>query len=346
MLEIILILAIAALLFVAPAVLIRWLARNEIFWIFTPANTFAIIVTHEDATGDGMSGAGNVVGALHGVDGKRLVKDDSDHLNWYFRLDEEDPDHQKFLFRTLGVQSMGNIFWKPRLNIDRRLRFAREEDKPKEELHTVTKVRPTKNVFYTGELSVVIKEADTLDKIGINFEIDFIFARKFPIRSVLRIADASAFLTSLVENIVNNMTSTREAEHYIGGPDVADNRRELVEEIEANDVFKTTIERELGLEITKVSLRDVTMEPKHRALLELRVTAEKKKEAEIIDADKEKQKQILKNDADADRIERVIKPAAQDDRTVAVRNAEAYENNKTVTTYAPGTSTMVSLGKH
>ncbi len=53
----------------------------------------------------------------------------------------------------------------------------------------------------------------------------------------------------------------------------------------------------------------------------------------------------FRNTGDADRVTRVIIPAARDERTVAVRVAEAYENNETVTTFAPGANTMIPLGK-
>ncbi|MEK7227449.1 MAG: SPFH domain-containing protein [Patescibacteria group bacterium] len=342
--EILITILLAVLFFVAPAVIVRELAKRDKLWIFTPANTFALIVTHEDESGDGMKGSGTVVDVLHGVSGQTLVKDnDPDPMNWHFEKIGEDPRHSAFLFRTLGIQSMGNPFWKPRVNVDRHLRFAQEGQK--EELRTVAKAYQTRNVFYTGDLTVKVKEADTFDLIGLNFEIDFVFARKFPVRSVLKLADASAFLTSLVENIVNNMTTSQTAEAYIGGPHAEANRKTMAERIENDVVLREVIEREIGFDIEKVSIRDVTMDPKYRALLELKVTAEKTKEAQLIDAEREKQKQILKNDADADRIARVIKPAAASPEMALVRWADAYENNKTMTTFAPGASTAIPLGK-
>jgi hypothetical protein len=275
-------------------------------------------------------------------------------MNWRFRKGE-DPEHDNLIFRKLGVQSMGNIFFKTRMNVDRRMRFAREGEEIKKDMkgearavtkevpHAVTKVNRTQHVFYSGELTVVIKEADTADKLGLDFEIDFVFERVFPVRSVLRLADSAAFLTSMVEKIVNNRTATKPAEAYIGGKAVEKNRQQLIHDIESDRIFSEKILNELGLDITAVSLRDVSMLPEQRRLLELAVRAEKEGDARVTAADRDMQAQMKRNSADADRIGRVVKPAAENNRTVRVREAEAYERNTTVTTYAPGASKMVPL---
>lgn len=354
MIELVSIGILAVVFFIGSALIIRALARKPFYWAFTPANTFALVVTEEDRSGDGMSGGGNVVDAIHAVPGKILDKSEPDQMKWEF-MDGEDPEHG-FLFRTLGVQSMGSIFYTTRVNLDKRLRFTREEkigDKKeaevrattREELHVITKINKTRNVFFTGELTVVIKEADTADKLGLNFEIDFIFARRFPIRSVLRLADSAAFLTSLVEKVVNNTTVSKPAEAYIGGKDSKRNRSRLISIIESDQDFRQKILNEIGLEITAVSLRDVSMLDDQRRLLQQKITAEKTAEARVITAGGERDAQIARNTGDADRIARVIIPAARDERTVAVRKAEAYENNKTVTAYAPGTGVMLPLNK-
>ena len=337
MLELLLIIVVAAVLFIGPALIIRALARRPFYWTFTPANTFALIVTEEDESGDGMSGGGNVVNVLHAVPGQVLEKNDPDTMKWEFK-DGEDPDHG-FLFRTLGVQSMGNIFYTTRVNLDRRLRFAREKEK--EELHAVTKVNKTRNVFYTGELTVVIKEADTADKLGLNFEIDFIFARKFPVRSVLRLADSAAFLTSLVEKIINNATVLKPAEDYIGGVDVQTNRENLIRLIKEDPDFNEEIPREIGLKITSVSLRDISMTPIQRGFLEMKVKAEKEGDAKVITAERERDAQIARNTGDADRVERVIKEIARDPLSVSARWADAHERNGTLTTVVYGGSNAV-----
>jgi len=374
---ILVILVLGTLFFLGSGFGIRALARVPFRWTFTPENTFCAVVTDEEAgekkpgdkkSGDDTTRGGNIVKALHGVTGKRLDKSSPDRMNWIFVNDEEDPAHDALLYRTFGVQDMGSIFHTTRLNIDRRMRFAREDDKPEQELHALTKARKVRNVFYTGELTVVVKESDTVDKLGVNFEIDFAFARRYPIRSILKLADSAAFLTSLVENIVNSATVGLPAGAFIGGEGTATsqstkaNRDQLILDIQGNlkstdDISKKVLEV-IGIDITAVSLRSVSMTPAHRALLEKEVTARKVAEAEmirvrneaaqvLIKARAQKKADMLDNDADADRVERVTKPAAENDRTVAVRFAETLEKNETLThiTYAPGAkNTVIPVG--
>ena len=350
MLILILILTVvfATALLLLPTLAIRALARKKkpFYWTFNPANTFAIIVTEEDESGEGMSGSGNIVDLLHGVSGKVLDKHDTaDHMEWELRPGD-DPRHG-WMYRALGVQSMRSIYRTPRLNSDVRMRFAHEEAKPAEAPHTINKNRKTKNVFYTGELTVVIKEADTADGLGINFEIDFAFERQFPVRTVLKLADSAAFLTSLVEQTVNQHTVNLSASAYIGGlgteetPQTRANRQRLIEEIRENQDFMTEIRNVIGFKITSVSLRDTTMTEAQRRFLQLKVEAEKKAEATVITARGERDAQIARNDGDADRVERVIKEIARDPLSVSARWADAHEKNGTLTTVVYGGSNNV-----
>lgn len=354
-----------ALFYFAPGWVLRTLARKPFRYTFTPENTFCAVVTEEELGDNGSerdtNHGGNLVKVLHGITGKSIDMSKSSPMDWEV-VDVPDLAHDAFLYRIYGIQDMGSIWHTTRLNTDRRMRFARDDGKPDQELHTLTKARKTRHVFYTGELTVVIKEADTEDKLGVNFEIDFAFARRYPIRSILKLADSAAFLTSLVENAVNSATVGLPAGAFIGGvgtgttQSTLDNRKDLVEHIEGNRDLSQKILDVIGLDITSVSLRSVSMTEKHRALLELEVQARKTAEAQmiavrnqaeqaVITAEADKKAKMLRNDADADRIERVVKPAAENELTVAVKVAEAYENNKTVTTYAPGAGTMVPLGK-
>ncbi len=263
-------LLIATVILVGGGFFIKWLGRIPFYWKSTPANTFCIIVTDEDESGDGMKGGGPIVTALHAVRGHRLDKTHIDPMNWEFIANEEDPEHDSFLFRRLGVQSMGSIYYTARLNVDNRMRFAREkktEDEKKsgevkttatEMPKTVTKVIHTHNVFYSGELAIPIKEADTSDKLGLDVELVFTFRRRYPVRSVLRLADASTFLLNLVEEIVNNLTVSKPSGEYIGGDETRENREKLVKAVEESDVdFKKKTLDEIGFDIEKVTLRDV-----------------------------------------------------------------------------------------
>jgi regulator of protease activity HflC (stomatin/prohibitin superfamily) len=356
--DLIAIAVVTTLLYYSWSFAIRALARIPFRWTFNPANTFALVVTEEDESGSGMKGGGNIVKILHAVPGHRLIDKDPNPMNHFLEKIEEgkDPSHDNFLFQKLGVQDMGSVFFTLRTNMDKRARFTRETDKPTEELHTVTKVNKTQHVFFTGEMTVTIKEADTADKIYLDFEIDFVFERKFPARSVLRVADAPALLTSFVENIVNNQTVSRPVADFYGGEDAKANREELARLID-NEGLKELVERELGLDITSVSIRSVEIDPAYRALFAKKTEAEKNAEAlsitvknaaenTVTTAEADKQAKILRNDAEADHIARVTVPTASSELSVRVREAEAYENNNTVTTFAPGKESFVPISKN
>jgi len=347
-------------IFIGLPFLIRELARIPFRWIFVPANTFVLIVTEDEGADTNQSG-GNVVDVLHSIPGRKLVKrDDSGKLSgelepmdWRFEKCESDPTHKNFLFERLGIQDMGSIFYKPRTNSVKLLRYARkiEED----DYQTIAKGGETRFVFHSGHMTVSIRESDTKDKLGLDMEIDLIFERESPVRSILRLPDANAFLSSMIEEIVNNRTGSDNAEAYIGGTDSAKKKRELAKAIEKSKVFKITVFEQIGLVITSVNLRSVSMGEKHRKLLELEVEAEKNASAALIRATNEAEQEIkraegrkvakiLTNDADADHITRVILPTAVDELTVRVREAEAYENNQVVTTSVRGGNTGLLIG--
>lgn len=356
--------AFSALLYYGPGLLIRALARREFRWIFTPANTFTPIASDEDGSGDGMKGGGHIVTALHGITGCTLVKESPDPMYWEVVEDRPDPDHEKLLFKLYGIQSMGSFFWHPRVNVDKRLRFGHKKDEGKPE--DVSKDILTKNVFYTGEMTVIIEEADTADKLGVNFEIDFAFKRRFPIRSVLRLADSSAFVTSLVEKAVNNRTVELPAEAYVGGEETEtakgtrENREKLIEDLEGDKELSKKILDIVGFDITSVSLRSVSMTPEHRRLLELKTKAEREGEAKVIEATRQRDARIKLAEAKEREemvdvnvaksyFEDVLTPASENERLAELvaldRRSTAYENNTTVTTFAPGADKMLPLGK-
>lgn len=368
--EILLIFVVAAILFaiftIVPAVILRWLARIPFYWTFTPENTFSIPVADEDDSGDGSKGGGSVRGFLHGISGRVLDRNDTtDVMEWELQKGDE-PGHNTLLFRNLGIQSLGNIFWSLRLNTDERLRFTREKtgkvktgsegDESREttdgEMHVVDKSNKTKHVFFSGELTVVIKEADTLDGLGIHFEIDFVFERQFPVKSVLRLANSAAFLTSMVERIVNEHTVNLPAEAYVGGIDIeagAENRYNIQEErqrlaaaIESNADFSAKVLEEIGLNITAANIREVTMEENERKLLKQRVEARKAAEAKVITAKGDRDAQKALNEGVAHRLETVIKPSAETPEIAlnfrTDREASAYENNETLTTLVKDSS--------
>jgi hypothetical protein len=361
---------VGAGIYLGPSYIIRGLARIPFRWTFNPANTLCLVVTEEssaideDTTSsapDNEKKKGNVVEILHAVPGKKLDRTDADFMNWRF-IPGVDSKHRGFFYQRLGVQDMGSIFYTLRWNVDKRLRFAREKGKPVEDLHAVTKVDKTRHVYFTGEMTVKIIGSDTSDRLGLIFEIDFIFERTFPARSILRLADSPAFLASMVEGIVNNETTTKPAVAYYGdgGEATKENRVALAKLIKENPDFETKVLEELGLDITSVVIRIVDMNPEDKAQLKKVALAKEQAAANMIGVRQQAAATLvaarakrgegkMANDVVADRFTRILKPAAENERTVAVftsdREAAAYENNPHITTWAPGGGgTVIPIG--
>jgi hypothetical protein len=341
---------VAVALFLGPALFIRAMARKKrpFYWLFVPANTVALIVSEDNETGEARDGGGSLIDALHDVPGKWLDKHHPDPMKWRVRdlnAGEVDPDHAGIIFSQLGVQKMG-LFRTVRTNLDKRIRFSRERESD-DSLHNMAKDKLAKFVYYSGELTIHIEDSDTADGLGVILDFDIIFERIFPVRSVLRIADAPAFLTSNVEEIANAITAKYESRVYFQGHDVAARKKELADAVEKNRQLLGETVHELGLLIKKVNLRSVGMKPEHRELLERKVQAETAAEAALITAKNDRDQMIaraegestakkLNNEADADRVQRVIIPTAREPRAVALRFAEALENNEHLTSIAIG----------
>ncbi len=339
--------------------LMRQLGRKSWRFASIAGNTFGIVVTDQDSSSQGDVGVGSIVGVLHAIPGKTLLRDGPDVMNWKFiETGEEDPEHQNFLYKRLGLQDMGWWTYTLRLNTQRLLRFAWDEERNKEEPQTTPKVKDRRNVFYTGDMTVVVKQADTADKLGLDMEIDLTFEREYPVRSVVRLADSAAFLTSLVKGFVNKYTTSQPAEYYFGGQDVGTHRGTLAKDLETESELHAAISKELGLKICKVSLRDVSMKPEHVALLEKEVNARKTAAAELLtntnkntmklaDAETDMQaglkaNQVLKNRGE------ILAAIGGNAGTLAAftidRQAEALVASK-LTTLVEGGGAVVSVGK-
>lgn len=365
-LQLVTILIVARLLWFLRDVLIRALARRSIRWTFVTANRFALITTEESrgATPEKVVG-GNVVDVLHSVTGQTLVRDGDDLMNWHFEPGM-DPDHDNYFFRKLGVQDMGNIFYKKMTVMDKRNRYALDQGGAG--MSTQLKKHEQTDVFFTGEVEVPIEEADTADGIGIDIKANFIFERKFPYRSVMRVAEEATFLATMVEEIVNNETSSKPVRAYYGGDNTKANREELARIIETNLKANTAagaearkkIEDQLGLVITEVAIHDVDLKPANKALLAKKVTATMEAEASGIAVEQEAKNIVTlatanaeaknKNtEADKKRNEEVLFPLAEKPGAAALfetdRKAAAYENNKHVTTWVNGGQPVVAVGK-
>ncbi len=333
---------VVALLFISSGFGIKLLGKIPFYWIEISGQAFAIIVTGDQKEGEMTKGGGNVVNLLHAIPGHFVDKTSANEMDWEIKKGDE-PEHHTLAYRRLGVQKMGSIYYTVRSNVDRRLRFTRKSGQDSYQ------VQPSddtiKFVPFSGELSVVIEESDTADGLAIDLEFDFIFERVFPIRSVLRLADSPAFLTSMIEQLVNNATSVRPSMDYLGGPESGKLKQQLADD--AEKVIADPALKEIGLRITKGTLRSVTMRPEYRSILQQQVEAEKAAAAALIKAENDRKIRMMQNDTDADRVERVTIPSSTNPLRVAARFAEALEKNEHLTsiTYAPGKDSFVNLGK-
>lgn len=320
---------------------------NPLIWIAAPANRFALIVTNDKKGAEGADDSGgNITNVLHSVPGKWLDKGDPNPMKWEFKdfdTDHEiDPDHTGFLYWALGVQGMG-VFRTPKLIFEKRMRYTRKEGEV--ETHAVAKDKRRHFFHYSGEQTVSITDSDTKDGLGINVELELIFERVLPVKAMIRLADAASFLDSKIEEMVNLITAKHNAKDYFRGDSVAKNKEEVAREVEEKfGAFKDQLLEELGIQIKAVNLRSVGMKPEHRTLIELETKAELEGEAKVTEAKRDKEAKILGSEAEAFHVENVTKPAATSELTVRVREAEAYEKNKTVTTFVRGNGAGILVG--
>ncbi|MBI2673720.1 MAG: hypothetical protein HYX23_00345 [Candidatus Zambryskibacteria bacterium] len=326
---------LAALFIWGLALLLRAIAsrENPTIVTFVPAQMHALVTTKSNKETDVTKGGGNIVDAIHAVPGRILDKSPMDPMNWYYKLGRES---RGILYYLLGIQFIG-IFRYLRLNDVRTFRFGRKDEESAYRLQA--KSDQTRYVFFSGQHDIQIEGVETTGILKINLLFNLIYEEIFPVRVRLRTADPYAVLTMMVTRLVISK---------VGGTDpkllIAEEtrQRELADAIQEIDLI---VEEQLGIRIIKVTLADVAFDAETQKFLELETRTRLQNEAAVAVATKDRTVQILANDAAADRVERVIRPTAENDRTVAVRVAEAYENNKVVTTYAPGASAMLPLGK-
>lgn len=315
-------------------ILLRWFAswENPTIAIIVPAQKHAFVTTSATEKG------GNIVDVVHSWPGMFLNKSSADPMDWVY--EDEVPDRRErrdLLFRLFGLQLIGLFRWLRTNNI-RTFRYGRSEGEA--EYHMMDKSEKTRYVFCTGQHDVLIKGVETKGSLKFDLLFNLLYNEQYPVRARLRVADPYAVMTMMATEAVIGTIGTMEPEQLIASDE---QKKELVAKMQS---ITDAVEEQIGIRIRKVNLSDVSFDTETRRLLELRARTERENAAAIAIAEKDKQIQILANDADADRVERVIKPAAENERTVAVRIAEAYEGNKTVTTYAPGAgNTMIPLGK-
>ena len=326
---------LALVVFFGLAVLLRAVAsrENPTFVTFVPAQMHALVTTKSSKITDATKGGGNIVNVIHAIPGKRLDKSPVDHMDWHYK-DGKEP--RGLLYFLLGIQFIWPFRYL-RLNDVRTFRFGRKDEESRYSI--MAKSQQTRYVFFSGQHDVQVESAETIGILKINLLFNLIYEETFPVRVRLRTADPYAILTMMVTRLVIGK---------VGGIDpkllIAEEVRqqELADAIQA---IAPVVEEQLGIKVKKVTLADVAFDSETQRLLELEKKTEIENKAKVAIAEAERDAQVARNTGDADRVTRVIIPAARDERTVAVRVAEAYENNETVTTFAPGANTMIPLGK-
>ncbi|HEY4490041.1 MAG TPA: SPFH domain-containing protein [Candidatus Paceibacterota bacterium] len=319
---------------------IRALANKEILWFFTPGNTYALLVRKGNETTDLTEGGGGIVGIAHDIPGHRLIiPADNNLFNAEFVEGEED---RGLLHRLYGVHWKGP-FKDLRRNALRSFRYGRKDKE--ETYHVFPEDQKTKFVFFSSNQAVKVDNAETAGAFGLDIIYNIIFERKHPVKAIVRVADANAVLSQKAEARTIALTGSKPPDYYLYG-DVKQ-KEELTDAIEgiAGDTLS-----QLGIFITDASLFSIDPDEAEKKLRELLQLAEKTRleqaaKIQVAEADKKvtilageaaKEVQMLANEADEDRVNRVILPVAREPGGPAVRFAEAYESNETVTTLSIG----------
>ena len=329
---------LALAVFFGLAVLLRAMAsrENPTFVTFVPAQMHALVTTKSNKVTDATRGGGNVVNVIHAIPGRRLDKSPVDPMDWHYRDGRDGKESRGLLYYLLGIQFIWPFRYL-RLNDVRTFRFGRKDEESKYSI--MAKSQQTRYVFFSGQHDVQVESAETIGILKINLLFNLIYEETYPVRVRLRTADPYAVLTMMVTRLVISK---------VGGTDpkllIAEEARQqgLTDAIQA---IAPVVEEQLGIRVKKVTLADVAFDSETQRLLELEKKTEIENRAKVAIAEADRDAQVARNTGDADRVARVFIPAARDERTVAVRVAEAYENNETVTTFAPGANTMIPLAK-
>ncbi len=336
---------------VSMAWLIRYLGGLGQVWGFFPANTFVLITTKANENTEADAVSGGVSDILHNVPGHRLNKDSENPMEWEFVLGEED---RGFLYHTLGVEYLGGPPFTRflRLNKIHQIRYAHKDDGKKDdgtedggtEYVPTWKNYTTKFPHFSGNLTVLVEKAETAGIFGLYINFNLNYERVQPLKSILRVPDMYAVLTQMVRGAVIAVTGAHQPESFIKGTKGIDgiedkSAKEFQEElVAAVEAISDLAKKELGIRITKATLESIDPDPKIVATLELEEKTKRENAALVAVAKANADAKILDNEADAHRVQNVTLPQANAPGAAAIRFAEAYEANKTVTVFAPGGS--------
>jgi len=328
---------LTALIVGVVVAVIRLLASFGVAWGFFPANTFGIVTTKANKSTDPDAVSGGVVDILHNIPGRYLDRSNRDKMEWEYKKEEEDRvESRGLLYHVIGVEYLGGV---PFTRFLRTNKIHQIRPKKNEKDGDGTDYVPksvdfeTKFVYFSGNQTVLVTGAETAAIFGLDLNFNLVYERIQPLKSVLRVADIYAVLTLMVREAVIRITSTRDPEEFTSGDDAKDLQKALVTAVESiNGIAK----EELGIQITKATLESISVDEKTKGILELKEKTKRENEALVLTAEAKAKAQIAKNEADAHRVREVILPQANTPGAAAIRLAEAYENNDTVTVFAPG----------
>lgn len=324
------------------AIGIRELARRRIWWVFVPTNTFALVTTEKNKDVDLTKGGGRLSTVIHSIPGKKLNRTSADPMEWFF---EDGEESHGLLNHLLGVQWVGPFRYL-QTNKIKSFRYTREDQQS--ELSVKPKESITEFIFYTSEQAVEVKSAETADIFEIKVVFNIILANMFPVRSTLKVADSNAVLSQLVEAETIKIGGAHDIKDFLSGTNTQGGTNTLKTDLtKAVKLTRLDAQGQVGVDILEVNLLGLDPTDKTRTILELEsvtklqneaviAQAEAEKKRRIIVAEGRKQEVILANDAAEDELERIILRTANNPGAITVNGQNAYRDNKTVTTYAPG----------
>ena len=304
-------------------------------------------------------GGGDVTNVIHAVPGERLVKKGNSVMDWYFVKGRES---RGILYILLGVHWIG-FFGKLRVNKIRRFRYMKATGNEADRIGDFivkSDDLTTKYVPFSGEQAIPVREAESADIFALDFIFNIIEECTFPVRSILKVADANTVLSSMVKKYVNTVTGSKTPDFFMKPGEASTEMLETAAEKSEDEARD-----QIGKTICSVTLISTSMPATDLALYEGPTKAKKEgekriKEAETAAEEKRRdaegdrdatvtraegvyQAAMKQNEADKDRLERVLKPMAENDRTVAVSFADAYRHNEKVTVFAPGANSFIPL---
>lgn len=329
---------LTALIVATVVVVIRLLASKGVVWGFFPANTFGLVTTKANENTEADAVSGGIVDILHSIPGRYLdKKSHRNPMEWEFVEETEDNvESRGLLYHVIGVEYLGGLPFTRflRRNKIHQIRYSRKDGET--DYTPTAKDFETKFVHFSGNLTVLVKKAETAGIFALDLNFNLNYERVQPLKSVIRVPDVHAVLTQMVREAVIAITSAHKPEDFIGGDkpgEAKERQKELVEAVQSvRDIAKI----ELGIWITKATLESISADEETRKILELNEKTKRENEALVAIAEAKAKAQITKNEADAHRVREVILPQANTPGAAAIRLAEAYEGNDTVTVFAPG----------